>query len=143
MNAAAILAEKAIEGVISIAEDQTLADLVGLLAEKRIGAVVVTNARGALAGVISERDVIRALAESGPESLGAAVAAHMTREVVTAAPEDPLNLLLERMTTGRFRHMPVVQDGEVVGVLSIGDIVKHRIEALQRDNAALEEFIRS
>lgn len=141
MQVAEVLNGKPVRGVITISAHQSMADLVDLLAEKRIGAVVVTDAKGALCGVISERDIVRSLSADGASTLSDPVVSHMTREVETARSADDVVSVLERMTQGRFRHMPVVEGEEIVGVVSIGDIVKHRIEALQRDNAAMEAFI--
>lgn len=141
MLVAEVLNAKPVRGVISISAHQSMADLVDMLAERRIGAVVVTDANGALCGVISERDIVRCLAADGATALSDPVVSHMTREVKTASISDDVVSVLERMTEGRFRHMPVIEDDEIVGVVSIGDIVKHRMAALQRDNAALEAFI--
>lgn len=138
-----ILSAKPVKGVVSIGANRRLSDLVILLAEKNIGAVVATDAAGRLCGVISERDLVRALAEVGPDALDESVSDRMTRDVQTARMEDTAVSVLERMTERRFRHMPVVTEGGLAGVLSIGDLVKSRIDTLQRDNAALEEFIRS
>lgn len=143
MRVSEILDHKPISGVETVREQTTVAELVQHLREKRIGAVVVLDAGHKLCGVISERDVIRALAASGEACLSDPVSEHMTREVVVAAPADSAVSILEKMTAGRFRHMPVLDNGSLVGLVSIGDLVKHRIEMLQRDNEALEEFIRS
>lgn len=141
MLVAEVLNAKRVNGVISIGAHQSIADLVDVLAERRIGAVIVTDAKGGLCGVISERDVVRSLASDGAATLSDPVVAHMTRDVKTASTTDDVVDVLERMSAGRFRHMPVLDEEEVVGVVSIGDIVKHRIAALQRDNADLEAFI--
>ena len=143
MNVNDVLARKAHAGVESIGAQETIATLVDRLAEKRIGAMMVTGSDGELVGIVSERDVVRALATNREGGLSQPVARYMTTEVVTATPRDDAVEVLERMTHGRFRHMPVLNDGGVIGVVSIGDVVKARIEDLQRDNAALEEFIRS
>lgn len=137
-----ILAEKPIQGIEAISEHETLSGLVARLAEKKIGCLVVTS-NGELTGIISERDVIGALSEGGGGSLSDPVRLHMTPNPQTAKPEDYVSVVLARMTTGRFRHMPVLSDGALVGMVSIGDLVKAQIDALKAENAALEEFIRS
>ncbi|MEO1329819.1 MAG: CBS domain-containing protein [Pseudomonadota bacterium] len=138
-----VLSRKPLTGVVSIGPRETLAGLAALLGEKRIGAVVVLDEADRLVGVISERDVIRALGETGANALHAPVSRYMTETVQTTSPTENVFHVLDRMTEGRFRHMPVLDNGTVVGVVSIGDLVKARIEALQADNEALEEFIRS
>ncbi len=143
MRVSEILERKPIAGVETVREQTTMSELVHRLTEKRIGAVVVVDAAQMLCGVISERDVIKGLAPTAELCLKDPVAEHMTREVVVAQPSDSAVSVLEKMTAGRFRHMPVLDNGALVGLVSIGDLVKHRIEMLQRDNEALEEFIRS
>lgn len=138
-----VLANKPIQGVETISAQETLTGLAAHLREKNIGSMVVTGPEGGMVGVISERDVVRAIADDGDSAMRRSVASYMTREVVTATPDDHTVEVLERMTQGRFRHMPVIERGELIGLISIGDVVKIRIAALQRDNALLEEFIRS
>lgn len=142
MRVADIMAQKSFDGVIGVAENETMSALVSLLGDRRIGACVVTDASDKLCGVISERDVVRSIAKKGASILGEPVSAHMTAEVQTAKPEDSAVSVLERMSAGRFRHMPVLENGELVGLVSIGDLVSARINALQADNEALEAFIR-
>lgn len=137
-----ILTQKQINGVESIGVHETVSTLVARLSEKKIGALVVTGSDGGLCGIISERDVVRGLAQDGDNCLRAPISKYMTADVVTAAPQDEKISVLEKMTAGRFRHVPIVDGGEVVGVVSIGDLVKARIEMLQKDNEALQEFIR-
>lgn len=136
-----ILGRKDIRGVATIGRHEAITALAAMLAEKRLGALVVTDDAGAMCGVISERDIVRALATRGEAALGDPVERHMTSEVVTAAPEDSAVSVLEKMTRGRFRHMPVITDGKLVGVVSIGDLVKARIDALEREKDAMEAFI--
>ncbi len=143
MDVKHVLEQKKISGVVSIGPQETIGGLAAKLAEKRVGAMIVLDEADQLIGVISERDVIRALAEGGAAALHAPVSRYMTASVKTAKPSENVFSVLDRMTEGRFRHMPVVADERVIGVISIGDVVKARIEALQADNAALEEFIRS
>ena len=138
-----VLAQKAIRGVATVSDKETLAGLTRMLKEKGIGAAVVSAQGRDVAGVISERDVIRAIAEGGPDCLKDPIGRHMTIDVQTATPEESVEAVLGRMTEGRFRHMPVIARGELIGVVSIGDLVKTHIGALKAENAALEEFIRS
>ena len=142
MDVKHVLARKGDGSIETIGSQESVGTLVARLAEKNIGALMVTGADGALVGVISERDIVRALAEDRDTCLSKPVSHYMTAEVIVASPRDDAIDVLDRMTKGRFRHMPVIGDGEMVGVISIGDVVKARIEELQRDNAALEEFIR-
>lgn len=143
MNVAHVLARKPASGVESIGEQETVASLIKHLADKKIGALMVLSPESELIGVISERDIVRGLAADRENCLQHPVSRYMTREVQTATPAEDVERVLERMTSGRFRHMPVLSDGGVVGVVSIGDLVKARIEALQSENAAMAEFIRS
>jgi CBS domain-containing protein len=128
--------------IIAIAIDASLADAAALLARKRIGAVIVRDARAGLLGVLSERDVVRAVAEHGVAALTKQVGAYMTREVATCCEADSIDSLMEIMTSGRFRHVPVVDEREgLVGIVSIGDVVKSRIEETVREAATLREYI--
>ncbi len=136
-----ILARKDIRGVAGVGRRETISALVRKLHEKRLGALVVMDESDAMVGVISERDIVRALSERGEAALSDAVERHMTAEVETAALEDEAESVLERMTSGRFRHMPVINEGKLVGVVSIGDLVKARIDALMREKDAMEAFI--
>lgn len=143
MRVSDILARKDIRGVASVNKRETLTALVRTLHEKKLGALVVLDESGNMAGVISERDVVRALSERGDGALNDAVERHMTSDVVTATSDEDAVSVLEKMTAGRFRHMPVIHEGELIGVVSIGDLVKARIDALTRERNAMEEFIRS
>jgi len=140
MLIAQILAGKSSD-VVSTRPEATVAEVVRLLKEKRIGAVVVLDAGGRLCGIISERDIARGLADHGAGLLDKQVAALMTRDVVTCVPEDDLRTLMQRMTDGRFRHLPVVKDGELNGIISIGDVVKHRLLELETEAHMLQDYI--
>ena len=111
------------------------------LAAKRIGAIVVIGARGEVAGIVSERDIIRALATSGAECLTRPVAETMTKQVVTCQETDTLNELMAMMTARRFRHLPVVTDGALVGIVSIGDVVKHHVAEVEMEATAMRDYI--
>jgi CBS domain-containing protein len=124
--------------VVTTRPDATVAEVAKLLRREKIGAVVVTEA-GALCGIISERDVARGLADHGAELLEMKVGQLMTREVVTCTPEDTVDHLRETMTEGRFRHLPVLRDCEMVGIISIGDVVKSRLEEVELEANVLRE----
>ena len=140
MLIAQILAGKGSK-VIATRPDATIAEVAGLLKQKRIGALVVTDADGRLCGIISERDLARGLADHGAGLLEMKVAELMTADVVTCAPEDGLETLMQTMTERRFRHLPVVRDGELIGIISIGDVVKHRLQELEAETHMLHDYI--
>jgi len=126
--------------VVSTTAEATIADVARLLRRERIGAVVVTEA-DRLCGIISERDLARGLADYGAELLEMKVGQLMTSEVVTCTPEDGIDHLMHSMTHGRFRHLPVLQDGRMIGIISIGDVVKHRLEELEAETHQLQDYI--
>jgi CBS domain-containing protein len=126
----------------TVSEMQTLSDVVRRLAELKIGAVVVTDGDGGVTGIISERDIVRQLAAKGPSCLSSAVRDTMTKNVISAVPNDVAEDLLGKMTAGRFRHMPVIDDGTLIGILSIGDVVKAKMDSIKAENEALEGMIR-
>ena len=130
MTVSTILAGKGRE-VVSVEPSASLADAVRLLAGKRIGAAVILGADRRIAGIISERDIVRVLAERGAGALDEPVSQTMTRKVETCNESETVSSLMERMTSGKFRHMPVVDRGRVVGIVSIGDIVKHRLHEME------------
>jgi CBS domain-containing protein len=140
MTVRAILSRKG-RDVSTIAPTATLSEAVRLLAERRIGAVIVTGADNRVGGILSERDIVRVLNERGPDVLQENVAAVMTRKVMTCAESDTIAALMERMTAGKFRHLPVVEQGKLVGVISIGDVVKSRVEEIEGETEALREYI--
>jgi CBS domain-containing protein len=140
MTVKAILSRKG-GNVVTIAPTATLSAAVTLLAERRIGAVVVTGPDNRVAGILSERDIVRTLATRGPEALSDNVAAVMTRKVVTCNEADTVAVIMERMTAGKFRHLPVLEQNQLVGVISIGDVVKSHVEEIERESDALREYI--
>lgn len=142
MTVKSVLARKG-ASVITIEPTANVAAAVKLLGEKRIGALVVTGAGGRVIGILSERDIVRALAQHGGQALERQVAEMMTRKVMTCAEGDTLIELMERMTTGKFRHMPVVEQDKLVGIISIGDVVKWRVEEMEHDAEALQDYIRT
>jgi CBS domain-containing protein len=128
--------------VVTIEPNADLAAAVKLLAERRIGAVVILGADHRIIGILSERDIVRALAEHGPTALNEPVGHVMTRDVKTCSEADTIESLMGRMTTGKFRHMPVEEQGKLVGIVSIGDVVKSRVEEIEHEAAALRDYIR-
>jgi CBS domain-containing protein len=127
--------------VISVQPHRTLAEAVRTLSEKRIGAVVVTGADGALVGILSERDIIRALGANGAAALDMPVSRAMTAKVVTCRPQTSMDELMEMMTSGRFRHVPIVENGKIAGIVSIGDVVKHRVAEIEAESRAMRDYI--
>ncbi len=128
------------DSVLTVTPEASVAVLVKLLAEKRIGAVPVVDDTGKLTGIVSERDVVRALA-SDQSALASKVESLMTREVQTCILQDTVADLMEIMTRGRFRHLPVVEDGKLIGIVSIGDVVKQRVAEAQSEVDALKTYI--
>jgi CBS domain-containing protein len=116
-------------------------EVANLLAGKRIGAVVIVGARGEVAGIISERDIIRALSVVGPDCLTQPVSQSMTNKVVTCQETDTLDELMAMMTARRFRHLPVMADDMLVGIISIGDLVKHHVAELKMEATAMRGYI--
>lgn len=140
MTVARILAEKG-RSVVTVEPQRNLAEAIHLLAEKRIGAVVVCETGGTLRGILSERDIMRALAEKGAGALDALVSEHMTVNVTTCARDAGVEEVMHLMTDGRFRHVPVLEDGQLAGLISIGDVVKRRIEAVEAEHRAMRDYI--
>lgn len=129
--------------VLTTSPEATLGDVVRLLSEKRIGAVVVADAQRRVVGILSERDVVRVIGTEGPGVLDTPVSQTMTHKVITCVPGDTVTSIMEVMTGGRFRHIPVVDEGKLVGIISIGDVVKHRLAEMERESHAMREYIMS
>lgn len=142
MSVSIILAGKGRE-VVSVEPNATLAAAVALLAEKRIGAVIVLGADRRIVGILSERDIVRALAERGAGVLDEPVNRVMTRKVSTCTEAETVASIMERMTDGKFRHLPVLDQGRLAGIISIGDVVKHRLQEMERESAAMRDYIRT
>lgn len=140
MSVSRILAEKG-RDVQTIVPHRTLAEAARTMADRRIGAMVVTGADGSVLGIISERDIVRAMAESGSASLDEPVSRRMTAKVVTASEAMSIETAMEMMTAGKFRHLPVVEDGSLVGIISIGDVVKRHIEKIEAETKAMRDYI--
>ena len=129
--------------VVTIEPSADLAAAVRLLTVRRIGALVVLGADHRVIGILSERDIVRALAERGPTALSEPVSQVMTRDVKTCSEDDTVEGLMDQMTTGRFRHMPVVQQGKLIGIVSIGDVVKSRVEEIGHEAKSLRDYIQT
>lgn len=127
--------------VVTVPPSAMVAEVAGVLAQKRIGAVVVTDPDARIAGIISERDIVRALSEHGTDALGRPASAVMTTDVGTCRESHTINELMEMMTRRRFRHLPVEQDGKLAGIVSIGDVVKARIEEVEREAEEIRTYI--
>lgn len=140
MTISKILADKGRE-VVSIEPAATLQSAATLLARKRIGAVVILGADRRIAGILSERDIVRAIGERGASALEEPVSQTMTRKVSTCTESETLVSIMEQMTEGKFRHVPVVDQGRLSGIVSIGDVVKHRLQEMERDSAAMRDYI--
>jgi CBS domain-containing protein len=128
--------------ILSVAPDAKLAEAVKLLGERKIGAVLVMS-QGSMEGILSERDIVRVLGERGARVLDEPVSAVMTRKVVGCRQSDTVSGLMEMMTLGKFRHLPVIEDGKVVGLISIGDIVKRRVQEYEAEQEALRDYIKT
>lgn len=139
MTVGRILAAKG-RDVVTIPPHRTLTDAVQLLAEKRIGAIVVAGSDGRVLGILSERDIVKALA-AGSHVMGDPVSRYMTAKVVTCGPDSLIVDIMEEMTSGRFRHVPVIDGGRLAGIISIGDVVKHRLAEFEHETEALREYI--
>ena len=137
-----ILKSKSDGGVVTVAPGTTVAEVAEVLSSRRIGAVVVSVDGKRLTGIVSERDVVRELGRRGPACLSGSVDSIMTAKVVTCTPSDMANDVLQRMTDGRFRHLPVLLGDEMVGLISIGDVVKARLSELAMEKDALEGMIK-
>lgn len=127
--------------VITAREDQTLHEASRLLAEYRIGAVLIGGANGAVAGILSERDIVRGVSQGGAAALEQKVGQHMTKKVITCTAAMSVNEVMEIMTAGKFRHVPVLKDGRLDGMVSIGDVVKYRLAQLENESRTLRDYI--
>lgn len=142
MHVIAILKAKG-RDVETVGTGATLAEVVQKLATKKIGVVIVSATGGDVSGIVSERDVVRVLAQHGMAALELPVSDVMTRNVTTCVEEDTIDELMARMTEGRFRHLPVVTDGRLAGIVSIGDVVKHRVAEIEMEAGAMRSYITS
>lgn len=142
MNVGGILDEKG-RNVETADPEATLQDIATVLGTRKIGALIILNSSGKIAGILSERDIVRAIAQDGPAALSKPATDFMTEKVVTCSESDTVNHLMESMTQGRFRHLPVVQSGKLSGIISIGDVVKHRIAEAEFEAEEMKRYIAS
>jgi CBS domain-containing protein len=142
MTVKTILSTKGSE-VITIAPTATLEEAIAVLARNRIGAVVVLGPEQRVIGILSERDIVRALSEHGANALKQPLAQTMTRVVVTCGESDTISEIMERMTRGRFRHVPVIEQERLVGIISIGDVVKERLGEMEHESEQLRDYIQT
>lgn len=140
MIVARILAAKG-RDVVTTQPHRTLAEVAALLTARKIGAAVVTDAQGSILGVVSERDILNAVGNGGAAALEDAVSKHMTSEVLTTYEDETVDSTMEKMTHRRCRHLPVVENGKLAGIVSIGDVVKYRLEQLEHEHQAMREYI--
>lgn len=140
MTVRAILQEKG-HDVLTLGPNEKLSDAVRLLAEHRIGALVVTNGEGRIVGILSERDIVRSLAKEGAGALDQLVRVAMTPKVKICNEHHTVSEVMEMMTHGRFRHLPVERDGLLYGIVSIGDVVKRRIQEAEREADEIKQYI--
>lgn len=140
MNVASILKAKG-QAVTTARPDTSLLDITQKLAAKKIGAIVIVGENGQVAGIISERDIIRAIAERGVAALNIPAADVMTRSVITCQKAHLVDELMELMTKGRFRHLPVVEDNSLVGIISIGDVVKNHVAEVEMEVSAMRGYL--
>jgi CBS domain-containing protein len=140
MTVASILGRKG-RDVVTTSPDRSLQDIATTLVERNIGAVIVTDREGRVLGMLSERDIVRAMAREGASALDDPVSRHMTERVVTTTEDATVPDTMERMTAGRFRHLPVIANERLVGLISIGDVVKWRLAEIEGEHQALKEYI--
>ena len=140
MSVAQILAAKG-RDVVTTQPHRTLMEAAELLSSRGIGAVVVADAANNVFGILSERDIVRAIGTAGASALAEAVSRHMTAKVFTVTEETAIDSVMETMTRGRFRHVPVVADGKLVGLVSIGDVVKFHVNEIESEHRALRDYI--
>ena len=141
MTVRAILDSKG-HHVLNVEPGAKLGEAIKLLSERRIGAVLVMS-QGQIEGILSERDIVRVLGERGAAVMDEPVSSVMTRKVVSCREKDTVSEIMETMTNGKFRHLPVVEDSKVVGLISIGDVVKWRVSEYEREQEGLREYIKT
>ncbi len=142
MTVRAILSSKG-SGVITIEPTATVEAAVKALTVHRIGSLVVTGAEQRVIGIVSERDIVHVMAVRGKEALDLPLTEVMTRRVATCSQADTISSIMELMTDGKFRHVPVVEQGRLTGIISIGDVVKHRLHEMEREQDALRDYIQT
>ncbi len=129
--------------VVTAQPHRTIGEVARVLAERKIGAVVISDGTGSIRGMLSERDIVRAIAQNGAAALDDAASRHMTAKVVTCGLSARIDDVMSMMTAGKFRHVPVEDDGRLIGIISIGDVVKYRLAEIETERQALESYISS
>ena len=140
MNVAAILHDKG-RDVLTVGHDTLIIEVAKLIDKNRIGSVVIVNENNQLAGIVTERDIVKDISRRGCDCLDQPVSSCMTNEVVTCTEADTVEYLMEKMTTQRFRHLPVVENNVLLGIVSIGDVVKQRVAEADMEANAMREYI--
>ena len=140
MAVSEILATKG-RDVVTATLQATIQDIAELLATKKIGAIVVVDSNDAVCGIVSERDVVREVCKNGADALGRQVTGCMTKDVVSCDDDESIDSLMEKMTRGKFRHIPVINKGKLAGIISIGDVVKRKIEHAEREAEDMKRYI--
>jgi CBS domain-containing protein len=134
-------AQKKAHRIVTIGPETTVPEAARILKEEHIGALMIMGDDGALVGIMSERDIVRAIPKYGADFLSLSVEQLMTRSVATCGPDAHVHQIMQEMTKGHFRHMPVLEDGKLIGMISIGDVVKSRLDELETEGAHLRNFI--
>jgi CBS domain-containing protein len=142
MNVKDILSQKG-DNVLTVEPNASVSTAIDILAQREIGALVVTGVDRRIVGIVSERDIVRVLVEHGVGILHSAVSEIITRNVVSCGLNETITEIMGRMTVGKFRHVPVVEQGRLIGIVSIGDVVKARLEELEQEQDALRDYIRT
>ena len=140
MTVAAILSEKG-RKVVTVDGEMPISRICATLAENRIGAAVIVDGNQNVQGIISERDIVKIVASTGGAALNQPASSVMTREVITCSEEETIGTLMEKMTEGKFRHVPVLDGGKLTGIISIGDVVKRRIADIETEWRAMQDYI--
>jgi len=140
MSVADILGAKGRE-VVTTKADVTLEEASKILSHNKVGATVVLDGNENICGIISERDIVRQVAKSGADALNQPVSTCMTQKVISCVGSDSIDTVMGKMTAGRFRHLPVIENGKLTGIISIGDVVKRKIEQAERDAEDLKQYI--
>ncbi len=136
-----IFKQKKAHRIVTIHPEMTVPEAAGILEQEHIGALMIMGDDGALVGILSERDIVRAIPKYGADFLTLSVEQLMTRSVVTCGPDARVHQIMQKMTEGHFRHMPVIEDGKLIGMISIGDVVKSRVDELEDEEAHMRNFI--
>ncbi len=140
MSVAQILAVKG-RDVVTTQPHRTLGEIAEILQSRNIGAVVIADVQDNILGILSERDIVRAVGRGGAEALRDAASAHMTTEVITTSEDETVDATMEKMNLWRCRHLPVIKDGRLDGILSVGDVIKFRLAEMEHEHSALREYI--